>query len=793
METKVNFEQMIENEPFVTMRISFENGVWQTWYISKSVERYGFTREEFINGTTTWNDMLHPDDRVMASKLARDYLDRRLDDFKLHYRILTKAGESINITEISHINRNADGTIYCIDSVLLNLTDAQSKPDLATNHIRQQEVLNDILLSLHDSDHEMSLQIILNRAGTYLNTSRALLFKDSEDHKTCKVIYEWLNKGIISIKDLDYAVTYSTEMPEIYVALQKTGILLVNADEIPENCREEFEKEGLVSSAIFAVYLHGQHYGFVCFDDCVIKRKWDEDAANFLKNIANLISTVLYRMHVEKQLKSNEERIRQLAYTDHLTGLPNRFRCDRDLATSIAMLQEYGGAGYVLFSDLDDFKIVNDCYGHDFGDGVLKSFAEYVSTLFTGKNRVYRFGGDEFVVIIGEGDETLVKNYLDRLIARAKKPWPALGKEFYCSLSIGVVKFTGSGDTPQSLIKKADIAMYQAKKSGKNNYVEYTEGLDCDSIRRTEREALLREAMQNDFQGCVLHYQPYSDAKTRKVLGAEALLRLRGPDGTLYFPDQFLSLADYLGLMIPLGDFVMAKAAEQCKIINSMKGMANFSVTINMSPKQLKQKNVIDKTETILRNSGVNFANIIISINEITALGETEKMLQVGAELRKLGIRMALNEFGSGSSSFINMRALPVDVIKVSSKYVENIEDEFTGAFINLISKLGHFTNKVICMNDVETETQYALCRKFGIDWVQGFLFHKPNDVAALIRVLSSSITRVFTAERWCAPPSFSPRHSDVTLKNRGRWLFFRSPRCGSASGRTSLYRRFHC
>ncbi len=430
METKVNFEQMIENEPFVTMRISFENGVWQTWYISKSVERYGFTREEFINGTTTWNDMLHPDDRVMASKLARDYLDRRLDDFKLHYRILTKAGESINITEISHINRNADGTIYCIDSVLLNLTDAQSKPDLATNHIRQQEVLNDILLSLHDSDHEMSLQIILNRAGTYLNTSRALLFKDSEDHKTCKVIYEWLNKGIISIKDLDYAVTYSTEMPEIYVALQKTGILLVNADEIPENCREEFEKEGLVSSAIFAVYLHGQHYGFVCFDDCVIKRKWDEDAANFLKNIANLISTVLYRMHVEKQLKSNEERIRQLAYTDHLTGLPNRFRCDRDLATSIAMLQEYGGAGYVLFSDLDDFKIVNDCYGHDFGDGVLKSFAEYVSTLFTGKNRVYRFGGDEFVVIIGEGDETLVKNYLDRLIARAKNPGQLWARSF---------------------------------------------------------------------------------------------------------------------------------------------------------------------------------------------------------------------------------------------------------------------------------------------------------------------------------------------------------------------------
>lgn len=737
MNKAIDFQQIIENEPFITMRLSFQDGVWKIWYVSQNVKQYGFDPSDLMNGTISWDAMIHPDDRVVAIKQANDYMRKSVDDFQLQYRILTEKGESTHIIEYSHVNRDSFGNVLCVDSVLLNTTTVEVDRNIAINHFKQQAVMNDILLSLHDANLELSLQIILERVGRYLNTSRVLLFKDSPDHKTCKVVCEWLNKHITSIKDLDYAVTYETEMPEIYVALQNTGFLLVNAGEIPENCKEEFENEGLVSSAIFAVYLHGEHYGFVCFDDCVVQRVWDEDTANFLKNISNMISNVLFRIHTEEKLEHHEEEIRKMAFTDYLTGLPNRFRCGSDLIETLKNSKKTGQGGYVFFIDLDDFKIVNDCYGHDFGDGVLVSFANYAKELFAENATVYRFGGDEFVIILNTNDDTLAYSYLNNLLKRAKKPWTAMDKEFYCSLSIGVVKFAAHGDDSQSIIKKADIAMYQAKKAGKNNFVFYTEGLASDSIKRSEMEALLRNAIENDCQGFIIYYQPYVNTQTRKIIGAEALVRMVDAKGGLILPEQFLPLAEYLGLIVPLGDWILGQAAKQCHIINSIKGLEDFTIIANMSPKQFKQKDIVLRTENILKKSEVNFNNIVISMNENMAVNAIEKMLQVCAELQKKNIKVELNDFGSGSSSFINMRDLPIDAIQVSSNYIENIEDQFTNAFLKLVTNLGHSTGKLILMSGIETESQYDFCKEIGIDIVQGFALYSPTTAENLIATLT--------------------------------------------------------
>ncbi len=845
----VDFEQMLNNFPVVTMRLSYENKMWKTWYVSKAIEKYGFRCEAFMDGSIGWMDILHPDDRVVILKQAHDYVSMRLDDFRLQYRISTPKGKSVWITEYSHVNRDAEGNVLCVDSILLNTTEAKIHQSSLADHIKQQVVLNDILLSLHDSNLENALQIILDRTGAYLDTSRALLFKDSADHKTCKVLYEWLNKGITSIKDKDYLITYSTGMPEIYVALQETGMLIINAGEIPENCKKEFEYEGLVSSAIFAVYLQGEHYGFVCFDDCVVERKWDEDTVNFLKNISNLISTVLLRMHTEDQLtrsqkvcetvldnvesyifvaqvetgliifanrafrkmfdnecigkhsseylpltihenegndtgneqygaeiylkktgrwlavsrefapwldgqtvhlvscyditakKQYEENIKRLAYLDHLTGLPNRYSCDADLKRSLESAQRLGQPGYIFFIDMDDFKVVNDCYGHDYGDGVLISFAHYLQELVAGDNHVFRFGGDEFVVVINPGNGTKVEHYLTSLLEQAKSPWKSMDREFYCSLSIGVVEY-GSAveydseeETPQSILKKADIAMYHAKKLGKNNYVYYAEELADATLARSTMEALLRSAMKNDFEGFEVHYQPYSDMATRKVIGAEALVRMRDGNNNLLLPKEFIVLAEYLGFIVPIGEHILREAARQCKIIND-SGHPDFTITVNLSAIQFKQKDIIPRLEGILRDSGINVSNVIVGINEGVAINELERMLLLSSVLRKRGIKVALDDFGSGSSSFINMRNLTVDIIKVSSEYVDTYEDEFTGYFLKLVTELSHFSGKTVCVNGVETQEQYDFCKAIGIDTVQGFLLHRPGPLEALIEII---------------------------------------------------------
>ncbi len=298
---------VIEHCPAVVFRLSHAGGTWRAWFVSRNVSQYGYSPEEFTRGTMSWPALVHPDDRVLVSKTVNDYEAHGINTFKLYYRLVCKNGDVVPVTEYNTVNRDSDGNIVCYDTFIMSNTQDEASRRLIDQHYRQQVVLNDILMSLHDSNPDNALQIILDRTGEYLDTSRALLFKDSPDHKTCKIVYEWCNRDITSVMALDYSITYETGMPEIYVALQKTGNLLINHGEIPENCREEFEAEGLVASAIFAVYLDGDHYGFVCFDDCVVERYWDDDTVRFLKNIANLISSVLARQAAASQLEQNRK------------------------------------------------------------------------------------------------------------------------------------------------------------------------------------------------------------------------------------------------------------------------------------------------------------------------------------------------------------------------------------------------------------------------------------------------------------------------------------------------------
>lgn len=433
--------------------------------------------------------------------------------------------------------------------------------------------------------------------------------------------------------------------------------------------------------------------------------------------------------------KSYEESIKRLAYLDHLTGLPNRYRCDTDLRQAMGDAGLTGKSGYLMFIDLDDFKIINDSYGHHYGDGVLVSFSSFLRENYGERNNVYRFGGDEFVLLAMDCDRDCLDAYLDGIMDRAQKPWKSLNREFYCSLSIGVVEVTPDASDPKKLLQQADIAMYEAKRGGKGNYAFYAEGLGSAVLERSEMEWLLREAMENDFQGFEIHYQPYSRASDLKILGAEALIRLRDRAGNLLLPKFFMPLAEYLGFIVPLGEHVLRAAAMQCKAVNDA-GLPDFSVTVNLSSRQFRQQNIVERLEEILRSTGVNFTNIIVAINEGVAIKELRHMLRTCEIFRGHGLRVALDDFGSGTSSFINMRDLPVDIIKVSSTYIDDYQDDYSGYFIRLVAELSHLSGKSVCLNGVEQEAHYRFCKELGLDMVQGFLFHRPGTVNALESLL---------------------------------------------------------
>lgn len=727
----IDLSEILDHVPAVVFRLSHVGDNWKVLYVSQAVARYGYTTEEFLDGSTAWFSLVHTDDRVMVSKSVQDYEAHKINEYRLYYRLVTKNGESVPITEYNTVNRDADGNVVSYDTAIVNNATPVAGDMLIDNHYRQQIVFNDILMSLLDADLDRALQIILDRTGAYLDTSRVLLFQYSPDHKTCKVIYEWVNSGITSVKDLDYCITYETDMPEIYVALQDTGSLLINYGEIPENCMEEFEAEGLVASAIFAVYLNGKHFGFVCFDDCVVERVWDEDTVRFLKNISNVISNVVARQYAGSKLVESQRTIEYMALKDHLTSLGNRMSCDVALREAISTAKRDGTMGYVVFMDMDDFKVVNDCYGHDYGDAILISLAGWLQDTFSEQHQVFRFGGDEFVLLTTPGIDVDIEQMLCSMHERATQPWKALDKEFYCTLSIGVVPYTGDGDMDSlRAIKQADIAMYEAKRQGKNRHKIYEGSFDEFTIQRTRTESLLRNAMENDFAGFEILYQPIVDTQNTRILGAEALLRMRDGD-RIVRPDEFLSLAEYLGFIIPIGEHVLRQAAMECKKIND-GGLPDFKITVNLSGKQMQQTKILQRMDDILEESGVNYDNVIIAISERVALENPERMKYVCCQLQGKGISITLDDFGGGSASFLLFRDLPVDTITTTTTLLKNLDDQFSREFIELIIRLCASLGKRVCVNGIERKPHFDYCKGCGADLLQGFYLYTAQNIQGL-------------------------------------------------------------
>lgn len=846
--------EIVEHSSAVVLRVKSTASFWDVLYISGNISQYGYNSEDILNGRIHWMDVMHQEDIQSVYRQISNHETNATNQYSLFYRIRTAHGTIVCIHAFCTSCRDENGHVAYTDCLLTNHTANQASN--AQDHIRQQEVLNSILLGLHDGDLDIAFKIILDSTGTYLDISRILLFKDTSDHTACSVIHEWCNTGIPSLlQDGPHTINYEQDIPEIKKDLDETGRSVVPYGKVPASSSEQFEKEQVTTCAIFAVYENNQQYGFICFDECKQKRDWPAGTLHFLELVSKLVSTAIMRkrnaailadsrLAMETVLnniptyifvtdasltsiifanlaykkdfladensatlqgtslyggivsfcskcplfsekaqncrpqsfefaydnnkkwvsvqcsalqwidgtnvrlfnaqdvtgkKLHEQYIRKIAYTDHLTGLPNRYRFDIALQTALDQAQLSAQMGYVLFIDMDDFKIVNDGYGHDYGDALLISFASYLKTLYDNSNTIFRFGGDEFILLISPENAAYVQTYIDKLIERARMPWSALDKTFYCTISIGCVRFPDGGMRVTDIMKNADIAMYEAKRFGKNSYVYYTPNMGNLSMERAEIERLLRHAIANRFEGFTAHYQPLIHLETRKIYGAEALIRWCLPTGNMVYPGDFISLAEYLGLIVPLGEFVMREACKTLKQI-TLSGHPAFVMSINMSIRQLQQVDILQRVDTILQETGVNPGNLVFEVTESIAAYDVERIKIICNEFRKKGIQIAMDDFGTGYSSLGSLRDLPIDIIKIDREFIREITvDAYSHSFIRLISDLCHSMGRHVCVEGVETADQLSYCAASKVDSVQGYFYFKPLTKDDLLLELANS------------------------------------------------------
>ncbi len=426
------------------------------------------------------------------------------------------------------------------------------------------------------------------------------------------------------------------------------------------------------------------------------------------------------------QKKKSQQKIEFQAHNDFLTGLYNRMKCESDLRKIIKQSVKDGVKGAVMFIDLDDFKHINDGLGHQYGDILLQQIAAGLQSIVGLRGKCYRMGGDEFVAIVMPDMFSELERIANKVKDMFNKPWYLMETEYFCTMSMGIAVFPDDSKDVHEIIRLADIAMYDSKKNGKNGYTFYDSCSKLNTARRLDIENSMRQAVTSGIEEFVVFYQPVVDVRTGECSSCEALVRWDSKALGFMGPGDFIPLAEYLGLITSIGDYVLEEACRQCRYWNE-HGIPDFHINVNLSVVQLLQKDVAETVARILKKTGVNPKNIVLEITESFAINDMDRVLDIIKGIKKLGPRIALDDFGTGYSSLNYIKQLPLDIIKVDKTFIDDIvEDEYAQAFIKLIVELSDTIDTDIIVEGVENEAQLNILKELGVDYIQGFYYGKP-------------------------------------------------------------------
>ena len=426
------------------------------------------------------------------------------------------------------------------------------------------------------------------------------------------------------------------------------------------------------------------------------------------------------------QKKKSQQKIEFQAHNDFLTGLYNRMKCESDLKKIIKQSVKDGVKGALMFIDLDDFKHINDGLGHQYGDVLLQQIAAGLQSIVGLRGKCYRMGGDEFVAIVMPDMFSELERIANKVKDMFNKPWYLMETEYFCTMSMGIAVFPDDSKDVHEIIRLADIAMYESKKNGKNGYTFYDSCSKLNTARRLDIENSMRQAVTSGIEEFVVFYQPVVDVRTGECSSCEALVRWDSKALGFMGPGDFIPLAEYLGLITSIGDYVLEEACRQCRYWNE-HGIPDFHINVNLSVVQLLQKDVAETVARILNKTGVNPKNIVLEITESFAINDMDRVLDIIKGIKKLGPRIALDDFGTGYSSLNYIKQLPLDIIKVDKTFIDDIvEDEYAQAFIKLIVELSDTIDTDIIVEGVENEAQLNILKELGVDYIQGFYYGKP-------------------------------------------------------------------
>lgn len=575
------------------------------------------------------------------------------------------------------------------------------------------------------------LNSLLEKIGKFFNVDRTYIFTINHNNDTMTYSNEWCDIGIAKEVGTIEEIPIETFPWWIDQLESEKRVYIKDVNYMPKEAnaeQEQLRRQEVKSLISLPVTREGEIHAFVGMDSVLETKSWSEEDIELLNIIANILANVLTPVQIDKETKFK-------AYNDSLTKLPNRFLFADRVNQAISLSKRTGGFIAIVFIDLDGFKAVNDTIGHRGGDQLLKQVAKNLSEVIRKTDTVARFGGDEFLIMINNiRDYDEIPKIADKIMKVFSDAFTVDGQEFLVTASAGVAIYPSDGEDSETLVKNADTAMYKAKSQGKNQYAISNKEMKDEMEINSELSNDISKALERNE--LIVYYQPQIDLLTNKITGVEALIRWMHPTRGMISPGIFIPIAEKNNLINSIGEWVLRTACEQIKKWQDM-GLAHLEIAVNLSAVQIINPKTIDNIENIIKETRIDPKYIELEITESIAIKETDYVLNVLNKLKKLGVSIAIDDFGTEYSSLTRLKVLPADRIKIDMQFVQGIEsNEKDKAIIMVIINLAHKLGLSVLAEGVETKAQLDFLVQEKCDTAQGYYYYKPMSAEKMEEVL---------------------------------------------------------
>ena len=705
-----------------------------------AVQFYGHSQKQLqsmsIQQINTLTAKQVSEERLLAEQEGRNF-------FIFRHRL---ANSEIKTVEVYSVPLNLDGKtlLYSIirdiskeRGLEADLWHYQSQleemVDVQTNEIKKQNELLKIIFSAALL-FLLSLIIVLIVALRHVNSSRKILLKNEKELRLAAGVFETATEAVMIINSKHQIIKVNSAFSDI------TGY---QANEVINHNLFQFkftsQDEGYLKNIFTILSTQGSWQGELWSKQKNGEKYLQWLAISSMKDPNHHVEGYVFLFSDITKRKADEKRIWRQANFDSLTGLANRGLFIEHFSRSIERAKRNNKLVALLFIDLDRFKYVNDTFGHAAGDLLLIEAGNRINNNLRTSDTVARFGGDEFALVLPDIDELQsIEAVVNKLLISLAQPYDLDGKNAFISASIGVTIYPENGADTETLLRNADSAMYKAKEKGRNASYFFTHEMDIEAQRRRALEQALHSALKNNELS--LHFQPIMNLKTGEIVSCEALVRWQHSEyGTIY-PGEFIPLAENVGLIIPIGEWVLKHACKEAMTWLNVTQDGIPSISVNLSSYQFKKQDIIKLIKQSLFETGLPSSRLTLEITESLLVNDDDSTLSQLEQIRALGVSLSIDDFGTGYSSLSYLKKFPINYLKIDKSFVMDlILDKESRALIEGIVSMARSLQLDVIAEGVESKAQVAFLQSLDCPFGQGYLYSKPLSAIEFGRFLANS------------------------------------------------------